>query len=133
MSGPRYTTDGMWFRPFYSHPTKKATFRAALVLTISPRAGLSLEALVRGPHSTLHGWPLPFPCGFLFFNFIFYKNIFSFSKSREIYPGRPAAGRSGPASGWPPGSRGRAQIFRENFCRKAPAALQRGDQVPAAR
>ena len=114
MSGPHYTTDGMWFRPFYSHPTKKATFRAALVLTISPRAGLSLEALVRGPHSTLHGWPLPFPCGFFIFfifNFVFYKNIFSFSKSREIYPGRPAAGR--PALGRP--AAGRQGLFCKSF------------------
>ena len=156
MSGPRYTTDGMWFRPFYSHPTKKATFRAALVLTISPRAGLSLEALVRGPHITLHGWPLPFPCGFfifLFFNFVFYKNIFSFSKFTEIYPGRPAAGRSAPSRP----AAGRQGLFCKSFRGKfargplepgarplrppgpsgrpaagqqAPTARQRGDQLP---
>ena len=29
--------------------------------------------------------------------------------------------------------RASAQILSENFCRKAPAAPQRGDQVPAAR
>ena len=33
---------------------------------------------------------------FLFFNFVFYKNIFLFSKFTGIYPGRPAAGRPGP-------------------------------------
>ena len=33
--------------------------------------------------------------GFLFFVFVFYKNIFSFSKFTEIYPRRPAAGRQG--------------------------------------
>ena len=32
---------------------------------------------------------------FLFFVFVFYKNIFSFSKFTKIYPGRPAAGRQG--------------------------------------
>ena len=32
---------------------------------------------------------------FIFFNFVFYKNIFSFSKFTGIYPGRPAAGRQG--------------------------------------
>ena len=36
---------------------------------------------------------------FLFFIFVFYKNIFSFSKFTEIYPGRPAAGRPGPGRG----------------------------------
>ena len=32
---------------------------------------------------------------FIFFNFVFYKNIFLFSKFTGIYPGRPAAGRLG--------------------------------------
>ena len=32
---------------------------------------------------------------FIFFNFVFYKNIFLFSKFTEIYPGRPTAGRQG--------------------------------------
>ena len=32
---------------------------------------------------------------FLFFNFVFYKNIFLFSKFTVIYSGRPAAGRQG--------------------------------------
>ena len=32
---------------------------------------------------------------FLFFNFVFYKNIFLFSKFTGIYPGRPAVGRQG--------------------------------------
>ena len=33
---------------------------------------------------------------FLFFIFVFYKNIFSIWKFTGIYPGRPAAGRPGP-------------------------------------
>ena len=41
--------------------------------------------------------------------------------------GRPLRCR---ATGPPEAS---AQILSENFCRKAPAAPQRGDQVPAAR
>ena len=32
---------------------------------------------------------------FIFFIFVFYKNIFSFSKFTEIYPGHLAAGRQG--------------------------------------
>jgi len=48
---------------------------------------------------------------FIFFIFIFYKNIFSFPKFTEIYPGRPAAGRPGP--GRP--AAGRQRLFRKNF------------------
>ena len=33
---------------------------------------------------------------FLFFIFVFYKNIFLIWKFAGIYPGRPAAGRPGP-------------------------------------
>jgi len=39
----------------------------------------SLEMVIRGR--------------FLFFIFVFYKNIFSIWKFTGIYPGRPAAGR----------------------------------------
>ena len=56
---------------------------------------------------------------FLFFIFIFYKNILSFSKFTGIYPGRPGSPCCGAA---------------ENFCRKAlggPVARQRGG-LPAA-
>ena len=49
--------------------------------------------------------------------------------------GRPAAGRLGPAApllgDWPQGPA--RKYFYKSFCTKAPAAPQRGDQVPAAR
>ena len=51
------------------------------------------------------------PAVFLFFIFIFYKNIFSFSKFTEIYTDRPAAGRPGP--GRP--AAGRQGLFCKNF------------------
>ena len=49
--------------------------------------------------------------------------------------GRPAAGRPGGLAapmpgGGPPGAF--LQKISRNYCRKAPAAPQRGDQVPAA-
>ena len=46
-----------------------------------------------------------------FFIFVFYKNIFLFSKFTGIYPGRPAAGRAGP--GRP--AAGRQGLFCKNF------------------
>ena len=48
---------------------------------------------------------------FIFFNFVFYKNIFLFSKFTGIYPGRPAAGWPGP--GRP--AAGRQGLFCKNF------------------
>ena len=51
---------------------------------------------------------------FLFFNFVFYKNIFLFSKFAGIYPGCPAAGRLEP--GRP--AAGRQGLFYKNFRRK---------------
>jgi len=63
---------------------------------------------------------------FYFFIFVFYKNIFSFSKFTGIYLRPPrcrATGPQGPAR----------KYFRKSFCTKAPAAPQRGDQIPAAR
>ena len=53
----------------------------------------------RGAAPSAAGPPTPGRRGFfifLFFNFVFYKNIFLFSKFTEIYPGRSAAGRPGP-------------------------------------
>ena len=63
--------------------------------------------------------PTPHECGFfifLFFNFIFYKNIFLFSKFTGIYPGRPAAERPGP--GRPAAERQGllCKFFCENIC-----------------
>jgi len=51
---------------------------------------------------------------FLFFIFVFYKNIFLFLKFTEIYPGRPAAGR--PAPGRP--AAGRQGLIYKNFRKK---------------
>ena len=55
---------------------------------------------------------------FLFFIFFFYKNIFSFSKFTEIYPGRPTAER--PGSGRPAAGRHElfCKIFRGEFALK---------------
>ena len=53
---------------------------------------------------------------FLFFIFVFYKNIFLFSKFTEIYSGRPVAGRPGsgrPAAGFC------AKFFAKIFTRKS--------------
>ena len=43
----------------------------------------------------LHPLPMRFFFIFIFFNFVFYKNLFLFLKFTRIYPGRPAAGRQG--------------------------------------
>src|SRR6185312_11871684 len=51
---------------------------------------------------------------FIFLIFVFYKNIFSFSKFTRIYPGRPAAGRPGP--GRP--AAGRQGLICKNFRKK---------------
>ena len=52
---------------------------------------------------------------FLYFSFyVFYKNIFLFSKFIEIYSGRPAAGR--PAPGHP--TAGRQGLICKNFHKK---------------
>ena len=49
---------------------------------------------VGGPQEKEPGTVLP--CVFLFFIFVFYKNIFLIWKFTGIYPGRPTAGRPGP-------------------------------------
>ena len=59
---------------------------------------------------------------FLFFIFIFYKNIFSIWKFTGIYPGRPAAGRPGP--GRPAAGRQGllCKAFCSNNCAEVPGA-----------
>ena len=64
---------------------------------------------------------------FLFFIFVFYKNIFSFSKFTGIYPGRPAAGRPGP--GRP--AAGRQGFLCKNFCENICAQVP-GGQSPGS-
>jgi len=59
---------------------------------------------------------------FLFFIFVFYKNIFLFSKLTEIYPGRPAAGWPGP--GRP--AAGRQGFLCKNFCENICAQVSGG-------
>ena len=53
--------------------------------------------------------------GFLFFIFIFYKNIFSFSKFTEIYPGRPLPGGRDLVAPLRGGRGFSAKIFAENL------------------
>ena len=78
---------------------------------------------------------------FLFFIFIFYKNIFSFSKFTEIYPDRPVTGRPGPSRP----AAGRQGLFLQKFSLRPledwspgsgaagpQAARQRGDRLPEA-
>jgi len=65
---------------------------------------------------------------FFIFYFLFYKNIFSFSKFTKIYPGRPAAGR--PAPGRP--AAGRQGLICKNF-RKKIAFRSLKDRSPGSR
>ena len=63
---------------------------------------------------------------FTFFNFVFYKNIFSFSKFTGIYPGRPAVGRPGP--GRPTAGR-QGLLCKKNFeniCAQVPGGRSPG-------
>ena len=82
---------------------------------------------------------------FYFVIFVFYKNIFSFSKFTGIYPGRPAAGR--PEPGRP--AAGRQGLFCKNFAKifaekpledqspcsgaAGPQAAQSGPRPPGSR
>ena len=68
----------------------------------------------------------------IFFISVFYKNIFSIWKFTEIYPGRPAGGRSGP--GRP--AAGRQGLFRKkntkNNCRQVPGTGRPAAGRPAS-
>ena len=70
---------------------------------------------------------------FLFFIFVFYKNIFSIWKFIGIYPGRPAAGRSWGAAAPLPGDRPQgtcAQFSPRNFFQKCPCRPVAGRPGP---
>ena len=68
-----------------------ATCRPEILLLVMPHQPGPLSSLDDGARKK--DGLAPSRAVFLFFIFVFYKNIFLFSKFTGIYPGRPAAGR----------------------------------------